>query len=312
MAALVHSNLTGVSLSGSVPTVIVDRSPVSRAGLAQLLQTGRFRTIAQVSRVEDIPERLFRGCNGRLILIGADGGAELLQIKSLKEQHIDARVVLLSDGLDPRQLLSFLEAGVDGILLKNEISSEALIRALELVLLGEAIVPFRIIEGLKDQLRQERSELGAIPSYRPIQQPGRPDHEVKQKEADVHLSSREQAILRHLMRGASNKLIARELNIADGTIKVHVRSLLRKIRASNRTQAAVWGHKYLAGGHSPDATHIPTNASENARTGVWGPACLAPDRRGSHEFLEARRLLEPVSSASTDDTAAQSDQMPRT
>jgi len=56
----------------------------------------------------------------------------------------------------------------------------------------------------------------------------------------VHMSEREQTILMHLMEGASNKHIARELDIAEATVKVHVKSLLIKIRAKNRTQAATW------------------------------------------------------------------------
>jgi two-component system, NarL family, nitrate/nitrite response regulator NarL len=60
-----------------------------------------------------------------------------------------------------------------------------------------------------------------------------------QNEFSAHLSAREKSILYHLMQGASNKLIDRELDVAEATIKVHVRSVLRKIGVSNRTQAAM-------------------------------------------------------------------------
>jgi two-component system nitrate/nitrite response regulator NarL len=70
------------------------------------------------------------------------------------------------------------------------------------------------------------------------------------------LSSREYAILRHLTQGASNKHIARQLEIAEATVKVHVKSLLRKIRVSNRTQAAMWAvsHGELLNGREPAAS----------------------------------------------------------
>ena len=55
------------------------------------------------------------------------------------------------------------------------------------------------------------------------------------------LSARQIAILRCLVEGASNKIIARKLKIADATVKVHVKAILRKIRVQNRTQAAIWG-----------------------------------------------------------------------
>jgi two-component system nitrate/nitrite response regulator NarL len=55
------------------------------------------------------------------------------------------------------------------------------------------------------------------------------------------LSPREKVILRCITEGASNKHIARKLDIAEANVKVHVKALLRKIRVQNRTQAAVWG-----------------------------------------------------------------------
>jgi DNA-binding CsgD family transcriptional regulator len=55
------------------------------------------------------------------------------------------------------------------------------------------------------------------------------------------LSPREQSILRCLVGGDSNKSIARKIDIAEATVKVHVKAILRKIRVHNRTQAAIWG-----------------------------------------------------------------------
>ena len=55
------------------------------------------------------------------------------------------------------------------------------------------------------------------------------------------LSPREKSILRCLIEGDSNKCIARKIDIAEATVKVHVKAILRKIRVQNRTQAAIWG-----------------------------------------------------------------------
>ena len=55
------------------------------------------------------------------------------------------------------------------------------------------------------------------------------------------LSKRERSILRCLIEGDSNKCIARKIDIAEATVKVHVKAILRKIRVQNRTQAAIWG-----------------------------------------------------------------------
>jgi two-component system nitrate/nitrite response regulator NarL len=58
-------------------------------------------------------------------------------------------------------------------------------------------------------------------------------------------SDREAQILRLLTTGASNKLIARELGLAEATIKVHIKAILRKAKAANRTQAAIWATQHL-------------------------------------------------------------------
>ena len=56
----------------------------------------------------------------------------------------------------------------------------------------------------------------------------------------AHLSGRELEILRHLANGEPNKVIANDLDITEATVKVHVKGILRKIGAANRTQAAIW------------------------------------------------------------------------
>jgi two-component system nitrate/nitrite response regulator NarL len=64
------------------------------------------------------------------------------------------------------------------------------------------------------------------------------------------LSSRESEILQCLMQGAPNKVIARKLDVAEATVKVHIKAILRKIRVANRTQAAMWAVNHLSAGRS--------------------------------------------------------------
>jgi two-component system nitrate/nitrite response regulator NarL len=66
------------------------------------------------------------------------------------------------------------------------------------------------------------------------------------------LSEREEQILRDLVKGHGNKIIARKLDIAEATVKVHMKSVLRKIRVANRTQAAIWA---LENGYGVDRPH---------------------------------------------------------
>ncbi|MBK0326692.1 response regulator transcription factor [Rhodobacteraceae bacterium F11138] len=73
------------------------------------------------------------------------------------------------------------------------------------------------------------------------------DHSRNNIVQETNLSTREMAVMRSLKDGASNKDIAKTLNIVENTVKVHLRSCYRKIGVKNRTQAAVWASKNLPG-----------------------------------------------------------------
>ena len=77
-------------------------------------------------------------------------------------------------------------------------------------------------------------------------------------------SDREWEILRCLASGSSNKAIARELSIAETTVKVHIKSLLRKLGVSNRTQAAIWALNH-GGGAGQEAGPLPLTAHQHGK-----------------------------------------------
>jgi DNA-binding NarL/FixJ family response regulator len=147
-------------------------------------------------------------------------------------------------------LLSYIEAGADGYLLMSEITPETLLHCLEVVVLGGVVIP----RGSTSTREEEAAFLydastlteGAPASAaapRLMQDPAQPEQSSYREQTilrEMRLSNREQTILKELMQGASNKHIARCLDIAEATVKVHVKSLLRKLRVTNRTQAAMW------------------------------------------------------------------------
>src|SRR5215204_6366071 len=124
---------------------------------------------------------------------------------------------------------------------KNEIGPHLFLKSIELTLLGAVVIPQGLV--LTPMFSEHDAEFGTN-----IRLPGS-DHDtllpVQTARAGPGLSAREQLVLRRLMEGASNKVIARDIGIAEATVKVHVKSLLRKIRVSNRTQAALWGINHL-------------------------------------------------------------------
>jgi two-component system nitrate/nitrite response regulator NarL len=106
---------------------------------------------------------------------------------------------------------------IDGFVLRT-IDAQALPKALELVLLGA-----RVILGM---VREMTVGGPALSVSGPLHLP--------------HLSPRELDVLRSLSGGSSNKVIARDMGLSESTVKVHVKGILRKLNARNRTEAAVW------------------------------------------------------------------------
>jgi two-component system nitrate/nitrite response regulator NarL len=159
----------------------------------------------------------------------ANNDAEFDAIYTIRQQFPSVKIVLLTDRgtMSERTTIMRLETalsyGVAGCLSKY-ISAQALRHALELILIGGLVTPITIIQ---------RPPL--VPSSTPATHLATPEAE---RLAD--LTDREKQILRCLMTGLPNKLIARTLDVSEPTVKVHLRALLRKLNAQNRTQAAVW------------------------------------------------------------------------
>ena len=117
-------------------------------------------------------------------------------------------------------------------------TSEALSRSIELVMLGQQIFPTQAALALVGNRSSGPAYAGnALPSETTLRTRG--------------VSGREGEILRSLLSGHSNKMIARQLGISEATVKVHLKAVMRKINAQNRTQAAVWG---LANGFGEELT----------------------------------------------------------
>jgi two-component system, NarL family, nitrate/nitrite response regulator NarL len=234
--------------SRRVSIVVIDKSALFRAGLKHILAGTRFRVVADYPTLRDLPKNAI---NGKLcvLLIGLDregATAVFPQLSSLalpKQNRL--RVILLTEVFRVDESIAAIEAGTNGYLVKTEISPETLLKSLELVLDGN----ITITQGFTKLLRSGM-QLDGIPAVNcpeSVSDNGhaQPDSDVAQTDNSRRLSIRERMILSHLMQGASNKHIARTLNIAEATVKVHIKSLLRKIGVNNRTQAAIWAMDHL-------------------------------------------------------------------
>jgi two-component system nitrate/nitrite response regulator NarL len=155
-------------------------------------------------------------------------------VERLKAQWPLARVVLLTDQMEPTAMVQAFQAGLDGLCF-TAMNREALVAALELVMLGETFIASALALSLWDEAsRQRQARSDGVVVVGPTAAA------IASK-----LSGREIQILSHLILGASNKHIARELGVAEATVKVHVKAILRKVKAANRTQAAMWAQQHM-------------------------------------------------------------------
>jgi two-component system nitrate/nitrite response regulator NarL len=165
---------------------------------------------------------------------GGEGACE--SVNRLRMRWPSVRTVLLSDHLDPAAVVPALQAGLDG-LCATAMGHNALILALELVMLGEKFIPADVALALLNA-QPQRHDVG----FGALAAPMRAEDGLSRKS----LSGREAQVLHLLTQGASNKVIARDLGLTEATVKVHVKAVLRKVNASNRTQAAVWAQHQTA------------------------------------------------------------------
>jgi two-component system nitrate/nitrite response regulator NarL len=209
-----------------VSVLIILKSPLLRDALRQILRDAEFSVLEEADDVESALRWLksFPLISPDLVIVDATLCIERSDLLSvIRECAGQARIALLAYDADINTLSGRHLMAADGVLTFG-ITAEAMVSSLHLIQKGERVVPRELMQAILAQA----GENGAKPA--PVSRLGRSQTP----------SPREAEILRHLLQGDSNKMIARELGITEATVKVHLKGLLRKISASNRTQAAIW------------------------------------------------------------------------
>jgi two-component system nitrate/nitrite response regulator NarL len=169
---------------------------------------------------------------------GDDFKAAIRQVGLFKERHSAARIAVLADHDQPSDIVSAFRVGANAYFIKVA-PCDSFIKSLELVMLGETILPAAILSIILDRAvdDDDDQEHEAV-----VSDSRKTTGELLDGENNdmPRLSTREICILNCLIEGYSNKVIARKIDIAEATVKVHVKAILRKIRVHNRTQAAIW------------------------------------------------------------------------
>jgi two-component system, NarL family, nitrate/nitrite response regulator NarL len=235
-----------------------------REGLARALIATDFQIVASASRVGEVAQLSVSHDQPILLIIDAsDEQNEVAsQIKLFRRQYPRGRVAVLADRYCRSDVISAYRAGANAYLTKD-MSCGAFLKTLELVTLGETILPPELLPFIRNGHEHYENRQPAL--HGPLHgSDAGPPHETHAPSPDrieddlpplgngidalrslgtdaiPRLSAREKCILRCIAEGCSNKGIARRIDIAEATVKVHVKAILRKIRVSNRTQAAIW------------------------------------------------------------------------
>jgi DNA-binding NarL/FixJ family response regulator len=238
-----------VSVAPDQPTVlIVDQLPLRTLGpvavLNRLSEANKFRVASLTP--EDAKRWVDAGNPCKMIIYNV-AGASLVEhrharwIKILRARAAGTPLVVFSDSDSREEVISAFRAGAQGFLYTGTDLERAL-QLLSFILNGGSYFASAV-----DARRRPSGRLGGgtnpsgateEPELSPEDVRDAPQHAVETGWRNG-LTNRQNAVLRRLGKGESNKAIARELGIRDGTVKVHIRKIMRKLGATNRTQIAI-------------------------------------------------------------------------
>ncbi|MCG3146127.1 MAG: Nitrate/nitrite response regulator protein NarL [Gammaproteobacteria bacterium] len=199
--------------------LLVDDHPLFRRGVTQLIGAQPdFEVVGEAASGEE-GVALTQTLHPDIVLLDVDmrGMGGLQALKQIKESGADTQVIMLSVSDAEMNLVTAVRSGADGYLLKDA-EPEEMLEKLRQAARGEVIFTDSLMAMLVDAMRT-----------------GTPAPAT-----DEALTERERQILQLIAGGKSNKHIARQLGISDGTVKVHVKNLLRKLHLRSRLEAAVW------------------------------------------------------------------------
>lgn len=206
-------------MTAQIRILIVDDHPLMRKGLTQLLaMEADMQVVAEAASGAEALTQVAAHRPDLVILdLNMAGMSGIDTLKALRDAGCQARIVMHTVSDNQEDVTRALRAGADGYLLKD-MEPESLIDAVREILDGQVAVSPQLSGAMARALRGNEPPPAQLSS----------------------LTEREQQILRLIAEGHSNKVIGRKLDIAEATVKVHVKHLLKKLNMRSRVEAAIW------------------------------------------------------------------------
>lgn len=204
----------------SFDVLVVDDHPMMRRGIMELLDLEEeINPVGEAATGKEALEKALT-LEPDLILLDLNmpGMNGIETIKAMRSAGIDSRILIFTVSDDHRNVVDALKEGADGYLLKD-MEPEELVANIIKAIDGKTAISAELTEALATAIRSR---------------------ETSEKVNTSSLTDREKQVLKLVANGLSNKMIARKLDIAEGTVKVHVKRVLNKLGMRSRVEAAVW------------------------------------------------------------------------
>jgi two-component system, NarL family, nitrate/nitrite response regulator NarL len=284
-------------------TIVVEPRSLVREALKSLMANNSYRVVCDIGSTAEFSGASTLSDEPKLVILGAQSAENALtEAANARKLWPDSKIILLYEYVSPADFQKLLMSQIDGCV-PLFVSPDTLISTLDLIMarnvrvivVGDAKCP--VIQPAQpedsnqpeikiDKVRLDGAEhedvfvsTGAQPQ-RPMNVPPPRNH--------PGMSEREAQMLNGLVKGHPNKVIARTCDITEATVKVHMKSILRKIRVDNRTQAAIWA---MANGYAADGFSGRSLNRDSARNAAAiteaAIRSVATNRASFSEHIEA-------------------------
>jgi two-component system nitrate/nitrite response regulator NarL len=239
--------------------MVIEPRSLVREALVSLMVSRSYQIVGDIASTADIDDSLRAEKAPRLVLLGTLQVDEVAgAADAIRRRWPEAKIILLFDHASSCDYQKLLASEIDGCI-PLFASPDTLIDTLQRIMAADLrimVLKSEVCSPLPCAATRGQDGDGLSLVSSALSQSDDPGKGITACRTPLPvscgLSQREEEILKNVVRGHSNKMIARACGVTDATIKVHMKSILRKLRVANRTQAAVWA---LERGYGAEANH---------------------------------------------------------